>query len=93
MNSLLFGEWGRVLFCPPSRLTCHAVVGVWVGVHCNETTTALVMAAWLLGLGGAATLTAGGSVLSHLVLGCCLMGMTALHIQLGRADRRAPHCL
>ncbi len=67
-----------------ATLLLSALIAVAVGMHFTQTTTAVVGAVALLALGGLATLAAGGTLASRLVLGCSLMAMTALHIQLGR---------
>ena len=61
-----------------------AAVAVAIGISYGQLTTALLVGMALLALGAGAVMTARGSVASRLVLACCLMGMTALHIQLGR---------
>ncbi len=61
-----------------------AAVAVAIGVSYDQLATALVVGLALLALGTGAVMTARGSVVSSIVLACCLMGMTALHIQLGR---------
>ena len=61
-----------------------AAVAVAIGISYGQLITALLVGVALLALGAGAVMTARGSVASRLVLACCLMGMTALHIQLGR---------
>ncbi len=61
-----------------------AAVAVAIGISYDQLATALVVGVALLALGAGAVLTARGSTMSRVVLACCLMGMTALHIQLGR---------
>ena len=61
-----------------------AAVAVAIGISYGQLTTALLVGVALLALGAGAVMTARGSVASRVVLACCLMGMTALHIQLGR---------
>ena len=61
-----------------------AAVAVAIGISYDQLTTALLVGVALLALGAGAVMTARGSVASRVVLACCLMGMTALHIQLGR---------
>ena len=61
-----------------------AAVAVAIGISYGQLTTALLVGMALLALGAGAVMTARGSVASRVVLACCLMGMTALHIQLGR---------
>ena len=61
-----------------------AAVAVAIGISYDQLATALVVGVALLALGAGAVLTARGSTGSRVVLACCLMGMTALHIQLGR---------
>ena len=61
-----------------------AAVAVAIGISYGQLITALLVGVALLALGAGAVMTARGSVASRVVLACCLMGMTALHIQLGR---------
>jgi methyl-accepting chemotaxis protein len=67
-----------------AALGASALVALGLGVHFEQLATAVIGAGLLLALGAAAALTAGGTTAARLVLACSLMGMTALHIQLGR---------
>jgi methyl-accepting chemotaxis protein len=61
-----------------------ALVALEIGVSYDQLGTALLAGGALTAVGAAAALTARGTLGSRLVLAACLMGMTALHIQLGR---------
>ncbi len=65
-------------------LVVSGLIALAIGVHYAQIATALLVGGAILGLGAAAGLLAGGSLMSRLVLSACLMAMTALHIQLGR---------
>jgi methyl-accepting chemotaxis protein len=67
-----------------AALAASAVVAVAIGASYDQLLTAVVAGAALLALGAGAVMTARGSLASRILLACCLMGMTALHIQLGR---------
>ncbi|MBL8350257.1 MAG: chemotaxis protein [Burkholderiaceae bacterium] len=67
-----------------AALAGSAAVALAIGVSYDQLGTALGIAIALLALGAGAVLAARGSLASRLVLACSLMGMTALHIQLGR---------
>jgi methyl-accepting chemotaxis protein len=67
-----------------AALAGSAAVAVAIGISYDQLATALVVGVALLALGAGAVVSARGSVASRVVLACCLMGMTALHIQLGR---------
>ena len=67
-----------------AALAGSAAVAVAIGFNFEQLATALVVGVALLALGAGAVLAARGSLASRLVLACSLMGMTALHIQLGR---------
>ena len=65
-------------------LAVSGLIAAAIGLQFDQLGTALGVGALLLALGAAAALGAAGTLASRLVLGCALMGMTALHIQLGR---------
>ncbi len=67
-----------------SILALGAVAALAIGSAYNEFTTALWGVVGLLALGGAAVMVAHGTLASRLILSVCIMGMVALHIQLGR---------
>jgi methyl-accepting chemotaxis protein len=67
-----------------ATLALSALIAVAVGQHYGQVMTAILIGGGLLTLGAGAALAAGGTLGSRLVLGCSLMAMTALHIQLGR---------
>ena len=77
------------LALPADRLMLCAVlasgaVAALVGDHYGQGATALLVGGLLSALAAAAALLAAGSTAARLVLAACLMGMTALHIQLSR---------
>ncbi len=65
-------------------LVASGMIALAVGLQFEQTGTAVLVGGLLLALGAGAGLLAPGSMLSRLLLSLCLMGMTALHIQLGR---------
>jgi methyl-accepting chemotaxis protein len=67
-----------------AALTVSGLIALALGQQFAQMGTALAVGGALLALGAAAGTLASGTLLSRLVLGCCLMAMTALHIQLGR---------
>jgi methyl-accepting chemotaxis protein len=67
-----------------AALAVSAVIAGIIGANYDQLGTALVVGSLLAAAGTAAVLTARGTAASRLVLAACLMGMTALHIQLGR---------
>ena len=67
-----------------AALAASGLVALALGQQFGQLGTALWAGGLLLALGAAAGTLAAGSLLSRLVLGCCLMAMTALHIQLAR---------
>ena len=71
----------RLIF---GALVVSALMAVVIGFNYEQMGTALVVGGLLSAIGAAVTITAPGAVMSRLVLSCCLMAMTALHIQLGR---------
>ena len=67
-----------------AALTVSGLIALALGQQFAQMGTALAVGGALLALGAAAGTLASGTLLSRLVLGCCLMAMTALHIQLAR---------
>ena len=67
-----------------AAIICSGLIALVIGAAYGQWLTALLGAGALTALGIAAVLSARGSLASSLVLSCALMGMTALHIQLGR---------
>jgi methyl-accepting chemotaxis protein len=67
-----------------AALVGSALVAGAIGASYDQIGTALVGAGLITAIGAAAALLANGTLVSRLVLAACLMGMTALHIQLGR---------
>ena len=65
-------------------LVVSALIAVAIGINYDQLGTALPVAGLLTALGAGAALGARGTLASRLVLASSLMGMTALHIQLGR---------
>jgi len=65
-------------------LIVSALIAGAIGLHYDQFGTAVAVGGLLAALGAAAALGAPGTLMSRLVLGCGLMAMTALHIQLGR---------
>ena len=55
-----------------------------IGLNYGQFGTAVLVGGAITALAAAAALMAPATVMSRLVLACSLMGMTALHIQLGR---------
>jgi methyl-accepting chemotaxis protein len=67
-----------------AAVVVSALIAAVIGLNYNQFGTALVVGGLLTAVGAAANFSASGSVTSRVVLSCCLMAMTALHIQLGR---------
>ncbi len=67
-----------------AALAVSGLIALALGQQFDQLGTALSVGIPLLAVGVAAGTLAGGTLLARLVLACCLMGMTALHIQLGR---------
>ena len=67
-----------------AALAGSLLVAIAAGLSYGQLSTALVVGGALTALGTAATLLAGGSLTSRLVLAGCLAAMVALHIQIGR---------
>jgi methyl-accepting chemotaxis protein len=65
-------------------LVASGLIAGAIGVQFAQAGTALLVGGLLLALGIGGAVLAPGSVLSRLLLSLCMMGMTALHIQLGR---------
>ena len=71
----------RLIF---AALLASAAMALGVGITHDQTMPAMAGAALISALGGLALWLGAGGLVSRLVLGCSLMAMTALHIQLGR---------
>jgi len=67
-----------------AAVAVSALIASAIGWQYDQLGTALLVGGLITALGAAATLSAPGTLGSRLVLACALMGMTALHIQLGR---------
>jgi len=67
-----------------AALVTSALIAVAIGASFDQLGTALPVAGLLTALGAGAALGARGTLASRMVLATTLMGMTALHIQLGR---------
>jgi methyl-accepting chemotaxis protein len=65
-------------------LVASALMAAAIGLNYEQLGTAVVVGSLLAAIGAAVTLSAPGAVMTRMVLACCLMAMTALHIQLGR---------
>ncbi len=65
-------------------LAASGLIALALGLQYDQLGTALVAGGLLLAMGAAAGTLAAGTLVSSLVLACCLMAMTALQIQLAR---------
>ncbi|MEK8027396.1 methyl-accepting chemotaxis protein [Pseudaquabacterium rugosum] len=79
----------RDLDVQTDRMLCGAIglyiaLAIGLGLQFEQLTTALIGSLLIGGGTVAVTLLAPGTVVSRLMMACGLMGMTALHIQLGR---------